>query len=444
MNSLISRSLFYYPATFLKGEPIPFLLKGYTNRQWQDPDRVKDFQLKRLKIIVDHAFSKSEFYKKSFADHGFHPSDLRKGEDIKLIPTIDKATLIAARDQLLTSRLRLFDSNKTTGGSTGQPVCLAKNPMALARERCATWRGYEWAGVEVGDSQLRLWGVPHSETDMLKSRITDLISNRRRISAFNLTDESMHQYYELAIQFRPSFLYGYVSAIVQFCNFIKRKKLPPLPSVKSVVTTSEVLSDVARKAIESILKVKVFNEYGCGEVGSIAHECEHGQMHIMADNLIVETDSEPNEPGEIIVTDLFNVSLPLIRYRLGDYATLTDELCPCGRTLPVVKKIHGRAYDILVMPDGRHVHPESAIYIFENIQKQGAVFSQFQVVQESPTDFKVIIVPGKEYSDRHRQGIIDEFRKKLDRNVKVDINLVENIAREASGKMRVVKRNFQN
>lgn len=442
MNYLISRFAFYYPSTLLKGEPIAWLMGDYQRQQFWSREQLREYQFKKLKLLLEFAFNHSLFYKNLYQEAGFTPEDIRSVDDLRLLPSIDKNNLINQLDQILPSKPNLLWSQKTTGGSTGEPVKLYKNPMALARERCATWRGYEWAGLRIGDSQLRFWGVPHDRISSLKALLTDVIANRMRVSAFNLTEKSLHRYYRSALRYKPRYLYGYVSVIEEFARFISVNGLEPIPSLKAVITTSEVLSPVTRNRIEFSFKTRVFNEYGCGEVGSIAHECEQGNMHLMADNLIVEQDAGEEEAGELLVTDLFNYATPLIRYRLGDFATLSEKHCSCGRGLPVIESIHGRAYDILSMPDGRRVHPESVIYVFEDIQKNTRAFNQFQVIQESPDEILIRIVPSERFDDSVKDKIIGFLKKELSKNIKYKLKFVSEIPREASGKMRVVKKLF--
>jgi len=442
MNSLLSRSLFFYPSTLIKGEPIAFLINSYRERQWASLESLREHQFTRVKSIINYAYNNSPFYKKIFDAQGFDIGDICSLDDIKNIPTISKEDLIFNLDAMSENRNRFLCDSKTTGGSTGQPVKLYKNPLALARERCATARSYEWADIEIGDPQLRFWGVPHSQRGARKAYLTDLIANRKRISAFDLTDQSFLKYYNLAVKFSPRYLYGYVSVIENFARYLLENSLNPLPSVRSVITTSEVLSEGARHTIEKAFGVKVYNEYGCGEVGSIAHECSHGNMHLMADNLYVEVDDNIDNTGEIIVTDLYNTATPLIRYRLGDYATLTKEVCECGRSLPLIQSIHGRAYDILEMPSGRKMHPEAIIYVFEDIQTTTNAFKQFQVVQESKFEITVNIITNNSWSNEVKDEVVRSLKRNIGEDINYRINEVDSIQREKSGKMRLVKSNL--
>tara|TARA_R110002072_G_scaffold175601_2_gene331487 strand:- start:23433 stop:24755 length:1323 start_codon:yes stop_codon:yes gene_type:complete len=436
MNKLLSKYLFYYPVTLVKGELIAFYRRGYEERQWWSSGELEAFQAEHFENIVKYAVENSSYYKKCLSNYITTDSSIKTSSNF---PTLSKAQLINNLEHIRANKTGFFSSAKTTGGSTGEPVKIFKNASALARERCATWRSYEWAGVSVADRQVRFWGVPHSRSGRLTASIIDLIANRKRISAFSINDDNLFKYYNDLCKFQPQYLYGYVSVIEEFAKFIQSKQLPPPNSLVSLITTSEVLSESSRAFIENVFQRKVFNEYGCGEVGSIAHECEYGSMHVMADNLHVEIDSEPGQPGEIIVTDYFNRVTPLVRYRLGDFATMGDGACRCGRGLPTISKIHGRAYDIIRSPSGTRIHPEAVIYIFEGIQEKMPVFKQFQAIQTDIDAISVNIVPNVSWDDSFELALKSQLVEAIGAEFRFEVNLVESLSREKSGKMRVVK-----
>ena len=228
--------------------------------------------------------------------------------------------------------------------------------------------------------------------------------------------------------------------MTEFAKFIIDKQYPKLPTLECIITTSEVLDEVSRELIESAFQVKVFNEYGCGEVGSIAHECEHGNMHILAQNLIVEIDNQEGKgDGEIVVTDLYNYAMPLIRYKLGDYANLTNATCACGRSLPIINKIHGRAYDVIVDPKGNKHHPEILMYIFEELKHRNAGIIQFQAIQKNKDKILINIVPDENYKKTIEEILVNMIHDKIHENIKIEFDYVTSIEREKSGKMRVIK-----
>lgn len=433
MNKYLSRYGLYYPATWLKGERVSGLLKEAREFQWRSANEISAYQLRHARNILDWAKTHSAFYQRHFQDVDLNR--IRSLDDFARLPSVSKSDLVNHGGEILTA-YRSKCEVKTTGGSTGHPVRIVKNAEALAMERAVTWRGYEWAGVEMGDPQGRFWGVPHTRRGRFKAVVTDFIANRKRLSAFQLDEESLARYYQQLKRFKPAYLYGYVSVIEALANHIRDQKLPVLPSLRSVITTAEVLYPQARQNIKSVFGVKVYNEYGCGEVGSIAHECDHGNLHIMADNLLVEIDGQD---GEIVVTDFFNYKTPLIRYRVGDFGRLSDQACPCGRGLPVLEHVYGRAYDLLRLSSGQAIHPESLIYVVEDFKAECDAILQFQAVQRSHRHVDIFVVPNDKWNEGVAKRLGDSMRAKLSAEIEYSIQVVASIAREKSGKMRLVK-----
>jgi phenylacetate-CoA ligase len=442
MNKFTAKYFLYYPTTLVKGEFIFLFNNFYRTFQYQPKATQDQYRLEKLNRLLLIARNESKYYKKSLQNIKLPLSSL---DEINQLPFLTKQNLIKDKEELKTWRA-FYSSSKTTGGSTGEPVTLLKNPEALARERAATWRAYSWADIDVGDRQARFWGVPHSSSAAFKAKVIDFISNRKRISAFNLTETSMLDYYYQLLKFQPAYLYGYVSVIRALSAFLASKNLPPIKSIKSIITTSEILTDGSRSEIERYWKLPVFNEYGCGEVGSIAHECREGNMHLMSDNLLIECVDEnglPSQIGEIVVTDFYNFATPIIRYRIGDFATLAQKTCSCGVTLPIISNIHGRAYDLIRTSSGKSIHPEALIYIFEDLQINHSGFSQFQIVQESLQLLTVNIVRTPFWSNELANLIQQTVNKQISSDLLCSFNYVTSIPREKSGKMRVVKSRLQ-
>ena len=416
----------------------------YERFQYSTKETINLYQIENLKKLLRHAYTKSDYYRELYDEHGVNLSSIHTLEDIKKLPYLTKNDLVKRYGQIATSSVSPLTSKKTTGGSTGQVVTLLKNSAALARERAATWRSYKWAGVEMGDQQARFWGAPIHNRRRIKYKIIDFIANRNRFSAFDISEQRLETFYRQLVKLKPSYLYGYVSIIEIFSQYINDHNYILPSSVKCAITTSEVLTKKSRRVIEDSLNIKVFNEYGCGEVGSIAHECECGEMHLMEDNLIVEIVAGDKESGagEIVVTDLFNYATPLIRYKLGDYASIPRVNCSCGRSLRTIGNIHGRAYDCIYTKRGNIYHPEIIMYIFEDIKDNVGGIDQFQVIQESIESLCIRIVKADDYSLDMEKYIDKEIKARLDTNISTRYEYVDEIQREASGKLRLVKSNI--
>lgn len=440
LNSWISRNCVLWPAALLKGEHITRYLSAYRRSQWWSASELAALQASALSRLLRHAAAKSVFHSRRWTlTTDLLAPDLT--QTLSRLPFMNKADLAERFSDVVTGS-SYWATRKTTGGSTGQAVTLLKNPGALARERAATYRSYEWAGVEVGAPQARFWGVPHTRSRRFYYSMVDFVANRQRLSAFNFSETNLNSYYEQLVKFRPKYLYGYASMLKEFAAFVSAtsKQLPA--SVVSVITTSEILTAGLREELQHAFQVPVFNEYGCGEVGSIGHECERGGLHLMAENLIVEivdADGKPAAAGEIVVTDLHNYATPLIRYRLGDFAVASAAQCACGRGLPLISGVHGRAYDFVRAPDGKLFHPEALIYVFEMLKGEGAPIQQFQIEQTSGDTLAVRVVPKTGFGPSISGRIEELLHKHVSPLFRIDITTVDEIRREASGKLRLVK-----
>jgi phenylacetate-CoA ligase len=144
------------------------------------------------------------------------------------------------------------------------------------------------------------------------------------------------------------------------------------------------------------------------------------------------------EIGELVVTELNNVAVPLIRYRTGDFASLSGKACKCGRGLPVIENLFGRAYDSLRNSEGKLFHGEFIMYIFEEAERRGLGIRAFQVRQEDPRSFRIRVVTGNEYAKSTEDFILAQLRQQFDPNTVVQFERVERIDRAPSGKMRLI------
>ena len=442
LNKLLFKYGIYYPVVLVKTQGF-FLAKNRLMRsQYWNSEAITQLQLKKLRALLNSVKRFNPYYRDTLSK--VDSSSITSLESLKKIPFIDKHLVKIRHKDFLPAKIPPFCTKKTTGGSTGQPVSLLKSRRAMAYELAATWRGYSWAGIDIGDRQARFWGVPFTGKKSMMPQLIDFVCNRLRLSAFSFTDESLERYRRSIQSFKPVYYYGYVSMIEAYAKYLRRKKVDTDQDLKAVITTSEVLHPSQRKFLQKILGAKVYNEYGCGEVGSVAHECEHGNMHICAENMIVEIlDGDricrPGEIGEIVVTELNNDVFPLIRYRLGDFATITDRPCPCGRNLPILEEIKGRAYDIITTDDGRKFHGEFFMYIFEEVERMNCGVAKFQVRQLAINEISVKIVPSSTFRRAEVEKMVTGYAKKhLGEKVSLTYEIVEEIPREKSGKMRII------
>jgi phenylacetate-CoA ligase len=198
----------------------------------------------------------------------------------------------------------------------------------------------------------------------------------------------------------------------------------------------ETLTEDTRALVSEVFGVEISDMYSCQEMGYIALNCpDHPGYHVQSEAVLVEVLDEadapclPGEVGRIVATSLNNWASPFIRYEIGDYAEV-GEPCPCGRGLPVLRRILGRARNMLRCPDGKVSWPfiESARCL------AAAPYRQMQLVQVEADTIQVNIVPVGELTIEHRRGLTAELQRSLGYPFQFRFQTVEAIERSRGGK----------
>jgi phenylacetate-CoA ligase len=261
--------------------------------------------------------------------------------------------------------------------------------------------------------------------------------------AFNMTEKRMKSFTDFLIKFEPSLIIGYVSALYEYARFLVGNTLS-VPPPKAVCLTAEPSDYSQRELIEAAFGARTYDEYGSTEILRIAAECgERTGLHVHADSRYVEIVNSQGkhacvgEIGEVIVTDLENKVMPLIRYRGGDMSSWHGEDCRCGIGFPLMNPVRGRTYDMITLKNGKKIygHMFSRV-LFGYVQE----IRQFQVYQHTLRRIKISIVPGNMHNpERTKSEILRRFKQYTGEQIDYSYDLVSNIAREKSGKLRYVK-----
>ena len=441
-SRFIHRHLVYPTVVGLRGEAGVFralhLLRALEQRRAEE---VRAEQEARLRRALAYAAARTPYYRERWPSIDFARTDGR--EALTQLPTIDKQTLQQHAAALEAVPKPSRTTRKTTGGSTGQAVTVTKDRNALAWEMASSWLGYGWFGVQRGDRAARFWGDPFTLKRRMRYAAADFAMNRVRFSAFAFDARSFREYWRRTVAFEPDYFYGYASMLVEFARFVEAHGLDATRlGLRVVISTSEVLSDVHRELLGTVFGCPVQNEYGCGELGPIAYSCERGPLHIMTSNVFVEvlrSDGSPadiGQAGELVVTDLNNRAMPLIRYRVGDFGVRAAG-CDCGRPFPALERIFGRAYDFVRGLDGMKFHGEFFMYLFEELRQRGLGVDQFQIVQTDVAHVRADVVTASDPDPALLAHVADRIAEHLP-GMQLTVRRVAEIRRAPSGKMRVV------
>jgi phenylacetate-CoA ligase len=409
--------------------------------QWLAPAKLRELQEERLRRLVDHAYRHVPFHRERMDARGLKPGDIRGLDDLARLPLLTKDEV---RENLF---FDLFSDNHdyrkvqriATSGSTGEPfVCFADRHQ-LEMRWAATLRSMEWTGYRFGDRQARLWHqtIGMSWSQIARERIDALLSRRIFIPAFEMSEADVRRALDRIERHRPVLIDGYAECFNYLAGHLEGRRAEIRP--KGMISSAQVLPDESRAVIESAFHTRVFDKYGSREFSGIAYECEaHAGHHVVGENYVVEVLKEgrpaaPGETGEVVITDLNNLCMPFLRYRIGDLAVAMDpsEPCPCGRGLPRLGRIEGRIQSMIVGAEGRVVPGSLFLHLFKDYDW---ILRHFQVVQERPGEVLLKVVKGPRFEDAAFGELLGELRRFLGRSCRIDVDFVDAIPMVRTGK----------
>ncbi|WOH36640.1 phenylacetate--CoA ligase family protein [Thalassotalea fonticola] len=425
----------------LHGRNTTTLLKAAQQRLNGDLQHLKFFQLAQLKKLLSFCQQQVPYYQKQWQQLGFNPQDVNSIDDLQQLPVLTKQLVSEHYDELIPSTKRETNIKKSTGGSTGRPFHFELDKYSDETRQAIMWRGYGWLQAGLGRKTWYLWGVELGKLNWLK-RVKDWsyhrFHNRKIANSFLLNQHTFCDYIEEINAYQPQAIVSYVAPLYALAKFINSQKITVFPP-QIILTGAEALLEYQRQEIELAFKCKVINTYGCREFMLIAAECAKQQgLHINIDQLVVETVDEQlqqiyDEPGDILITDLHNYGMPLIRYMNGDQACLSNRVCSCGNPLPIMENISGRKLDIIRNVEGGVLPGE----FFPHLIKDFKGIERFQVKQKMLASIDLYYQVNKHFIGDELTQIEQQVKLLLSDSFKVNFHLVESIALSKSGKHRV-------
>jgi phenylacetate-CoA ligase len=438
MNRWVAKHLAYLPAQRLQGLNVRRYEAELTPNQYLRADELLAIRDRKIRSLVAHAYRHVPFYRRLFDAAGVGPEAIGGYDDLQRIPILTKRTILDHEPDLVASPWHGRVFQRKTSGSTGMTLHFKKEADALAMNDAVMNRCYAWYGIRVGDRQARFWGVPVDWRPRLRENLKDLVTNRVRISAFDLSRSTCARQYGRIRRFRPACFYGYTSAIYAFAEICAELGLPlgDLP-LKAVICTAEKMYPHHRTALEQAFSCPVVDEYGSSENGVIAFQCRLGRMHMMSDHLAIEFVDAAGEPvapgqsGRVVITDLSSYAMPLIRYEIGDVGAPSDTQCDCGITLPLMEIMEGRKEDFIRTESGTLVHAAYLCYTLKDDSVR-----EFKMYQKSKDSLLVQIVKSPRFTQDSERALDARLRKALGHRIAIRFEYLESIPREDSGKLR--------
>jgi phenylacetate-CoA ligase len=227
--------------------------------------------------------------------------------------------------------------------------------------------------------------------------------------------------------------WGFSSMLLEVARVFREKKAP-VP-IRAAISAGEMMLDGHRDEIEQALGTKISRHYAASELSRIAFECPQGNLHIHEERLYIEILDEKNIPvphggeGKVVITVFDNPVMPFIRYDLGDRGILSNEPCPCGRTLRTIK-LQGRKVSIASFENGRTVSLLDLSVVFD---KHSDAIRQFRIIRTGEYEFSILAVPGPNFESK-KQYFTDCVKRIVHPSVEVTWEVLEFIPEGPGGK----------
>jgi phenylacetate-CoA ligase len=399
--------------------------------------QLRDYQNRRLRRIVHHAYDTVPFYRDLFNSDGIKPEDVRNTSDLNRLPIINKSVLRKAdvSQKLSRSFAKKSLQELCTGGSTGEPFRLYISKREASRRGANWFRICYLHGCSVFDKRATVAGL----SGRVKSGWLNKLGLVRKIEVpfdFSLSDQV-----KTLVDEEPDILEGYPSRIHVIAKYIIDNGIA-VKKPRAIFVDSETLFPAMRETIEQAFGVRVTNIYDSYEFGYTAWECNrHKGLHINADSQIVQivrdgVEVDDGQSGEIVITNLDNYAMPLIRYSTGDIGVKSKRKCECGIAFPLLENVLGRKWDFLLSPSGEEIPP---LLVEQFVRKRKGVL-EYRIVQNSRQSLDVELVVSEDYDHAVDSQIADHLRA-LYGFKEVVIHHPSRIERTLSGKLRCVVRN---
>lgn len=423
MTSL--REYLFWKQDALKGHPIKKHLSNIESLFKLEFDQLIKQNEPLLNNLLALSTSKSEFYKQ-----------YRGYQRLQDFPIVNKNIIKQHFDAFnIKDRGNRKKFSVSTSGSTGTPFKIYQSKEKKHRNTADTIFFAKKSGFTIGDRllYLRLWAAYYK-----KPQILAWMQNIDQLDVEEINDDFLNSFFEKLIgdKQRKGWL-AYPSALLKVCNFLDANNYAPLDcNITSIIAMSEPLDEYTKEKTEYYFKCPVVSRYSNVENGIIAQQAKGNSefdvnwasYHVEVLAMDSDNPATLGEPGRIVITDLYNLATPIIRYDTGDVATLTIG----EKGFPKFSNVQGRITDILTNTKNEIVNP---FIIYNNLYRYPEL-DQVQLVQQKDNVYVFKINSQDEF--RRETEFISFFKPYLGDDANILIEYVSEIPLLKSGKRKII------
>jgi phenylacetate-coenzyme A ligase PaaK-like adenylate-forming protein len=438
---------FAYPLSILT------LKKIFDKNQWMSEEELYEYQSAKLKQIISHAYRNVPYYHKLFKKNSIIPSDIQTAKDLKHIPYLTKDLLRNNFASLVACNARQYKPTLlSTSGTTGGKVSFYVDKPSNILEFVYYWRLWNCAGYKLGNTFATLSSEDFIYMNKHRNAKYYFNSFTRKLTmnSMLISRTYLGELTGILRKFKPLFLKAHPLNLYLLALVFNGKRDHGI-SFKGIFSQGADLLPYQRDLIGKVFSCQIFDCYGQMERTVAIPQCPSGMYHIHLDYGIAELE-EPGIPlvnqndedtgiKEIVGTSLYNFSMPLIRYRIGDFVKLkrSPEKCSCGRGFPTIDSVIGGEQDLVVAHDGRQIAGISSVFS----HTPGIILGQ--IIQEKINQLLVKIVCATEDTENIDRILLGHMKNFMgdDTDIKIEHTTIEGIRKDKFGKFKTVVSNVR-
>ena len=413
--------------------------------QYWPPEILAEYQFKKVKALLLHAYDNTDFYRYRFDEAGFSLFNFAHLDDLTRIPPLIKSDLQGSLNALVAKNYGRNQIHKdATGGSTGTHTPFYRDNACVEYKKAIEYRCNHWAGWDIGNKIAYYWPAiqDFAKAKTVRGQLKSKLSYRSlTLYSGKLDERTLEEHYSQLAKFRPRLMRVFPNALSVLAKYIKDTNKEKF-IIPSIISVGEPLLESQRDLFSAVFGSKVFNCYVSRECGNLACECEgHDHLHMNSEMVyleFVDTDDHGiHAPRRILITDLFNYGMPFIRYQIEDLGVPVADKCACGRVLPLMRMDAGRVSDFLISPfDNSKI---SGCSFLHHMIAEGPEVGQVQVIQDKKNHLILRIVRSENFSEEKLSHFDRVIKKIFQGLMDYDIEYVNGIDREKSGKYLFTK-----
>ena len=431
----LTRNKFFWLLDSFKGGKIKNHLKEIELCIKQsNSDKAMQIRTAHLERLLKHAAKTTPYY-----------NSLHTSNQISDFPVIRKTVIQDNFELFQSSEFKDKDNFKvSTSGSTGVPFFLFQNKGKRNRNHADIIYFYNEGHFNVGNRlyELEVWRG-HNQKGKLKA----WLQNAVQFDISRLTDERIEEFLNLLKSDKQTkkTMLGFATSYEMIAQYLEKNRiiLKDL-GITSAIANSEYLNPYTKSTLGKHLNTTVLSRYSSEEVGMIAQQTidspnsfviNHASYYVELLQLDSNEPAKPGEFGRIVVTDLFNYAMPIIRYDTGDIAKLgLDE-----NDVMKFDQIEGRKMDVIYDSQGNLV---SSFVVYTKFYKYYTLLKQYQFIQQGEKEYEVKLnLQGESFE--FENDLVDDIKSDFGQDAKVIISYVDEIPPLSSGKRRKVMNNYK-